>query len=80
MIKTSLLLTATVLLTLTACSKAPDATNVADTGNSAGAALENSAAELEATTDNLVDGEVANIDAEANGSAIEGRGTNATTK
>lgn len=78
MIKTALLLTATALLGLTACSKAPDATNVADTGNSAGAALENSAAELEATTDNLVDGEVANIEAEANDAAVEGAGNNAT--
>lgn len=80
MTKIVLLLTTTVLLTLTACSKAPDATNVADTGNSAGAALENSAAELEATTDNLVDGEVANIDAEANETAGQGGGTNAVTK
>ncbi len=80
MTKIVLLLTTTALLTLTACSKEPDATNVADTGNSAGAALENSAAELEATTDNLVDGEVANIDAEANGSAGQGGGTNAVAK
>ena len=80
MTKTALLLTATALLGLTACSKAPDSTNVADTGNSAGAALENSAAELEATTDNLVDNEVANIDAEANEAAVEGAGNNATAR
>jgi hypothetical protein len=63
---------AALLLGLAACGKAPDATNVADTENSAGAALENSAAELDATTDNLVENEVANIDAEANDAAAEG--------
>ncbi len=78
MTKTALLLTATALLGLTACSKTPDSTNVADTGNSAGAALENSAAELESTTDNLVDNEVANIDSEANDTATQGAGNNAT--
>lgn len=72
MTKTALLLTATALLGLAACGKAPDATNVADTENSAGAALENSAAELDATTDNLVEGEVVNIEAEANGTALDG--------
>lgn len=80
MIKTTLLLTTTVLLGLTACSKAPDSTNVADTGNSAGAALENSAAELEATTDNLVDNEVANINAEANEATAEDAGNNAAAR
>jgi hypothetical protein len=60
------------LLGLGACSKTPDAINVADTENSAGAALENSAAELDATTDNLVDNEVSNMNAEAANSAVEG--------
>ncbi len=80
MTKTALLLTATLLLALPACTKAPDTTNVADTGNSAGAALENSAAELEATTDNLVDGEVANINAEANEAAADSGTGNATAQ
>jgi hypothetical protein len=70
MIKTATAIAAIALLGLAACAKAPDTTNVADTENSAGAALENSAAELDATTDNLVDGEVANIDDEANGAAV----------
>ncbi len=61
-----------VLLGLGACSKAPDTINVADTENSAGAALENSAAELDATTDNLVDNEVANMNAEAANTAADG--------
>jgi starvation-inducible outer membrane lipoprotein len=79
MTKTATILAAAALLGLAACSKAPDATNVADTENSAGAALENSAAELDATTDNLVEGEVANIDAEANGAAVDtAAGNNAT--
>lgn len=72
MTKTAALFAAASLLALSACGKPADTTNVADTENAAGAALENSAAELEATTDNLVDGEVANIEAEANGTAIEG--------
>jgi starvation-inducible outer membrane lipoprotein len=71
MTKTAFAVSAGALLALSACGSAPDGTNVADTSNSAGAALENSAAELEATTDTLVDGEVANIDAEANGTAVE---------
>ncbi len=71
MTKIALALTAGALLVLSACGSAPDGTNVADTSNSAGAALENSAAELEATTDTLVDGEVANIDAESNSAAID---------
>ena len=76
--KTAALIAATVLLGLSACAKPADTTNVADTENAAGAALENSAAELEATTDNLVDGEVANIDAETNGTAVDaGAGNNA---
>jgi hypothetical protein len=75
MIKTAATLAAIALLGLAACTKAPDTTNVADTENSAGAALENSAAELDATTDNLVDGEVANIGSEANGAAIDGNTT-----
>lgn len=58
-------------LGLAGCAKAPNTTNVADTENSAGAALENSAAELEATTDNLVDGDVANINAAANATALD---------
>lgn len=72
MTKTALLLTAAALLGLTGCSKTPDATNVADTENSAGAALENSAAELDATTDSLTENEVANIGEEANDAAVEG--------
>ncbi len=80
MIKTTLLCSAAALLALAACTKAPDATNVADTANSAGAALENSAAELEATTDNLTDGEVANIDAESNDAAAEGAANGAAAK
>jgi hypothetical protein len=75
MIKTAVALAGVALLGLAACSKAPDTTNVADTENSAGAALENSAAELDATTDNLVDGEVANIDDEANGEAADANAT-----
>lgn len=72
MTKTAVLLTAAALLGLTGCSKTPDATNVADTENSAGAALENSAAELDATTDSLTENEVANIGEEANDAAVEG--------
>ena len=72
MTKNALLLTTAVLLGLTGCSKTPDATNVADTENSAGAALENSAAELDATTDSLTENEVANIGEEANDAAVEG--------
>ena len=71
MTKTALLLTAAALIGLTGCSKTPDATNVADTENSAGAALENSAAELDATTDSLTENEVANIGEEANDTAAE---------
>lgn len=71
MTKTALLLTAAALIGLTGCSKTPDATNVADTENSAGAALENSAAELDATTDSLTENEVANIGEEANDAAAE---------
>lgn len=51
---------------LAACSASPDSVNVADASNSAGAALENSAAELDATTDNLVESDIANINAAAN--------------
>ncbi len=65
-------LAAIALFALAACGKTPDATNVADTENSAGAALENSAAELEATTDNLVDSEVANANEQLDASAAEG--------
>ena len=72
MTKNALLLTTAVLLGLTGCSKTPDATNVADTENSAGAALENSAAELDATTDSLTENEVANIGEEANDATVEG--------
>jgi len=56
-----------VALALCGCGKAPDSQNVADTSNSAGAALENSANELDATTDNLTDATVDNIDAADNG-------------
>ncbi|UVO53247.1 hypothetical protein [Sphingomonas sp. SUN039] len=74
-------LAAAALLILAGCGKAPDATNVADTENSAGAALENSAAELEATTDNLAENEVANAGAEANSAALEGNASgNAAAK
>ncbi len=76
MIKTAAALAAPIVLAalfgLAACAKAPDTINVADTENSAGAALENSAAELDATTDNLVDNEVANMNAEAANTAAEG--------
>lgn len=78
MTKTALLLTTAALIGLTGCSKTPDATNVADTENSAGAALENSAAELDATTDNLTENEVANIVEAANGTAVEGNATGNT--
>ncbi len=71
MTKTAAIVAAAALFALSACGKPADTTNVADTENAAGAALENSAAELEATTDNLVDGEVANIEAEANGAAVD---------
>jgi uncharacterized lipoprotein YajG len=63
------------MLGLGACSKTPDTINVADTENSAGAALENSAAELDATTDNLVDNEVANMNAEAANTPVAGNST-----
>lgn len=76
MTKTAIALAAPIALAalvgLGACSKTPDAINVADTENSAGAALENSAAELEATTDNLVDNEVVNMNAEAANTADPG--------
>ncbi len=66
---------------LTACTKSPDTQNVADTGNSAGAALERSANELDATTDNLTDTTVQNIDAEADGSNGQSNmATNAAAK
>jgi ABC-type glycerol-3-phosphate transport system substrate-binding protein len=67
-------------LALAACGTAnTDTTNVADRSNSAGLALENSAAELEATTDNLVEGEIANITAASNATlpANEAAATNA---
>lgn len=73
MSKPALFLASAALLALAACGKPADSTNVADANNSAGAALENSAAELEATTDNLTEAEVANINAEANAAtATEG--------
>ena len=75
MTKTAALLATLALLALSACGKPADTTNVADTENAAGAALENSAAELDATTDNLVDGQVANIDAEANGTTNDANAT-----
>ena len=71
MLKPATVFAIVMLASLSACGKAPDATNVADQSNSAGAALENSAAELEATTDNLVEGEVANINAESNAAAVD---------
>lgn len=71
MLKPAAVLAFISLVSLSACAKAPDATNVADQSNSAGAALENSAAELEATTDNLAESEVANINAESNEAAVE---------
>ena len=64
--KSVLVLAAIASVSLAACGKAPDSTNVADASNSAGAALENSAAELDATTDNLVENEIANINAASN--------------
>jgi len=76
MIKTATALAAPIVMAalfgLAGCAKAPDTINVADTENSAGAALENSAAELDATTDNLVDNEVANMNAEATNTAVAG--------
>ena len=63
------ILMATVVLA--GCSRPDDATNVADASNNAGMALENSAQELEATTDTLVENEIANINAEANAAASE---------
>lgn len=63
-----IVLAAVASVSLAACGKAPDATNVADASNSAGAALENSAAELDATTDNLVENEIGNINAASNAS------------
>ncbi len=65
----SSLLMLMVALTTAACTKDPDSQNVADTRNSAGAALERSANELDATTDNATDATVANINAEANDAA-----------
>ncbi|MEP6784523.1 MAG: hypothetical protein ABI898_02160 [Sphingomonadales bacterium] len=66
---------------LIGCGKAPDSTNVADASNSAGAALENSAAELDATTDNLVENEIANINAASIASMpVEASGNNAVAK
>lgn len=57
------------LTVLAACNSSPDSTNVADASNSAGAALENSAAELDATTDTLVENEITNIGTAANETA-----------
>ncbi len=74
--KTIVVLAAAALI-LTACGKSPDTTNVADRSDSAGMALENSAAELEATTDNLVDLEVANIQAAADANATSAATGNA---
>lgn len=65
----TIVILAAAALALAACSKSPDTTNVADRSNSAGMALENSAAELEATTDNLVDAEIANLQSSGNSSA-----------
>lgn len=66
---------------LAGCNKAPDSTNVADASNSAGAALENSAAELDATTDNLVESEIANISAASNtGVPVDASGNNTVAK
>jgi uncharacterized lipoprotein YajG len=62
----TIVILAAAALALAACSKSPDTTNVADRSNSAGMALENSAAELEATTDNLVEAEIANLQAAEN--------------
>jgi uncharacterized lipoprotein YajG len=69
LMKKSVIVLALVPALLAACSSAPDSTNVADASNSAGAALENSAAELDATTDTLVDNEVGNINAASNDTA-----------
>lgn len=70
--KKSVIILAIVPALLAACSSSPDTTNVADASNSAGAALENSAAELDATTDTLVESEVSNIDTAANATAPAG--------
>ena len=71
-------------LALAACNPSPDSVNVADASNSAGAALENSAAELDATTDTLVEGEIANINDAANVNTATNTGVpvadNAVTK
>lgn len=64
-----IVLAALASMSLAACSASPDSTNVADASNSAGAALENSAAELDATTDTLVENEIANINAASNETA-----------
>lgn len=80
MTRTAVVVAAAFLLGLGACAQPANTTNVADTENAAGAALENSAAELEATTDNLVDGEVANIGAEANGVSVEDAAGNNTSE
>ncbi|MES2289351.1 MAG: hypothetical protein V4530_06395 [Pseudomonadota bacterium] len=70
-----------VSASLAACGKAPDSTNVADASNSAGAALENSAAELDATTDNLVENEIGNIGASSNAMApVDAAANNAAAK
>lgn len=70
--KKSVIVLALVPAFLAACNSSPDTTNVADASNSAGAALENSAAELDATTDTLVENDVSNINAAANNTAPTG--------
>ena len=69
--KKSVMVLLATAVALTACGRPTDATNVADASNNAGMALENSAQELEGTTDTLVEHEIANINAEANAAASE---------
>ena len=53
--KKSVMVLLATAVALTACGRPTDATNVADASNNAGMALENSAQELEGTTDTLVE-------------------------